>query len=58
MAPPRRNQDPDLDPKRTAELLDKLADAARDAKMLKARVIKAQNAEKAPTLRKPRRRRS
>lgn len=58
MTPPRRTDNAELDPKRTAELLDKLANAARDAKMLKARVMKAQDAEKEPTLRKPRRRRS
>jgi hypothetical protein len=51
----RRKPDPDLDRKRTAELLDTLADAAHDAKMLKARLVKAQDAEKAPRLRTPRR---
>ena len=56
MTRPQRSNDPDLDPKRTAELLDKLADAARDAKMLKARIVKAQNREKKPRLGNPRRR--
>jgi hypothetical protein len=53
MSPPRRDDPADLGPKRTAELLDKLANAARDARMLKARVVKAQKAETAPALRKP-----
>jgi hypothetical protein len=58
MSPPRRPDAVDLDPKRTAELLDKLAAAVRDSRMLKARVVKAQDAETAPALRRPRRRRT
>jgi hypothetical protein len=56
MALRRRIHDRDLDPKRTTELLDTLADAMRDAKLLKARVVKAQDEERAPTLKMPRRR--
>ena len=56
MTPPRRDDGAaDLGPERTAELLDKLASAVRESKMLKAKVVKAQTEETAPALRKPKR---
>jgi hypothetical protein len=52
-----RRIDPKLDPKRTTQLLETLEDAARANRMLKARLVKAQNAETGTTPRKPHRRR-
>ena len=40
-----------LQKERTQELLEKLDQAAREARMLKARIESAQSAELAPTLR-------